>query len=118
MTKTEYALKYKTGKSTSTSNIGFPFNDLLLISHVGFPTGSDSKEPTCQCRRPKRRGFDTWVGKILWRRKWQPHSTILALQIPWTEELAGYSLWGHKESDITEHIHTHNITRSPDLSYI
>ena len=22
--------------------------------------------------RPKRRGFDPWVGKIPWRRKWQP----------------------------------------------
>ena len=27
------------------------------------------KESTCQCRR---RGFDPWVGKIPWRRKWQP----------------------------------------------
>ena len=25
-----------------------------------------------QCRRCKRLGFDPWVGKILWRRKWQP----------------------------------------------
>ena len=25
------------------------------------------------------------------------HSSILAWRIPWTEELVGYSLWGHKE---------------------
>ena len=25
------------------------------------------------------------------------HSSILAWRIPWTEELAGYSSWGHKE---------------------
>jgi len=30
------------------------------------------------------------------------HSSILAWRIPWTEELAGYSPWGCKESDITE----------------
>ena len=28
------------------------------------------KEPTCHCRRRKRRGFSPWVGKIPWRRKW------------------------------------------------
>ena len=30
------------------------------------------------------------------------HSNILAWKIPWTEELMGYSPWGHKESDATE----------------
>ena len=30
------------------------------------------KEPACQCRRYKRCGFDPWVKKIPWRRKWQP----------------------------------------------
>ena len=30
------------------------------------------------------------------------HSSILAWRIPWTEDLAGYSPWGHKESDTTE----------------
>ena len=28
------------------------------------------KEPTCQCRRCE---FNSWVGKIPWRRKWQPN---------------------------------------------
>ena len=30
------------------------------------------------------------------------HSSILAWQIPWTEELASYSPWGRKESDMTK----------------
>jgi len=30
------------------------------------------------------------------------HSRILAWRIPWTEEPAGYSPWGFKESDVTE----------------
>ena len=31
------------------------------------------------------------------------HSSSLAWRIPWTEDLAGYSPWGHKELDTTEH---------------
>ena len=41
------------------------------MSLDGFPRGSSGKEPACQCRRHKRRRFDCWVGKILWRRAWQ-----------------------------------------------
>ena len=29
------------------------------------------------------------------------HSSTLAWRIPWTEDLAGYSPWGHKESGMT-----------------
>ena len=32
----------------------------------GFPGGASGKEPTCQCRRPKRCRFDPWVRKIPW----------------------------------------------------
>ena len=35
------------------------------------------KESTCQCRRHMRHGFDYWVGKIPWRRKWQPTPVFL-----------------------------------------
>ena len=37
----------------------------------GFPSGASGKEPTCQCRRHRRRGFDRWIVKIPWRRAWQ-----------------------------------------------
>ena len=30
------------------------------------------------------------------------HSSILAWRTPWTEKLAGYSLWDHKELATTE----------------
>ena len=36
------------------------------------------------------------------------HSSILAWEIPWRQD-PGYSPWGHKESDMTEH--TRWITR-------
>ena len=42
--------------------------------HQGFPGSASVKEPACQCRR---RGFDPWGGKILWRRAWQPTSVFL-----------------------------------------
>ena len=33
------------------------------------------------------------------------HSSTLAWKISWTENLVGYSPWGHKESDTTEQLH-------------
>jgi len=44
---------------------------------MGFPGGTSGKEPDSQCRRHKRHGFDSWVGKIPWRRKWQPAPVFL-----------------------------------------
>ena len=35
---------------------------------MSFPGGASGKEPTCQCRRLKRCGFDPWIGKLLWKR--------------------------------------------------
>ena len=46
-------------------------------------------------------GFNPWVGRIPWRREWQP-TPVFAWRIPWTEDLAGYSPWGYKESDTAE----------------
>ena len=39
---------------------------------MDFLGGVSGKEPTCQSRKDKRRGFDPWAGKIPWRRAWQP----------------------------------------------
>ena len=44
---------------------------LITGFRAGFPGGAGGKELACQCRRPKRRRFNPWVRKILWRRKWQ-----------------------------------------------
>ena len=44
------------------------------------------KESTCQCRRHKRCGSDPWVGKIPWRRAWQPAPAFLPGESPWTDE--------------------------------
>ena len=41
-------------------------------SSIGFPGDASGKELACQSRRHKRYRFDPWVGKIPWRRTWQP----------------------------------------------
>ena len=46
-------------------------------SIYGLPGGASGKEPTCQCRRHKRCRFDPWVGKIPWRKAWQPTPVFL-----------------------------------------
>ena len=42
---------------------------LLLVECIGSLVAQGGEESTCQCGRP---GFDPWVGKIPWRREWQP----------------------------------------------
>ena len=71
---------------------------------MDFPGGASGKESTCLCRRPKRSGFDPWVGKIPWSRKWQPTPLFLPGTFHGQRSLAGCSVWGHRESDMTEHI--------------
>ncbi|CAM9579079.1 unnamed protein product [Rangifer tarandus platyrhynchus] len=63
-------------------------------------TVGGGKEPACQCRRPKRRGVDPWVGEISWRRARQP--TPEPGESHGQGSLAAYSPWGHKDSDTTE----------------
>ena len=65
------------------------------------------KESTCQCRRCNRHGFHPWVRRIPWRRAWQPTPVLLPGESHGQRSLAGYSPWGLKESDTTEHAHLH-----------
>ena len=54
------------------------------------------KESTCQSRRW---GLDSWVGKIPWRRKWQPTPASLPGKSHGQRILAGYSPWGQKRTE-------------------
>ena len=56
-----------------------------------------------QCGRP---GFDPWVGKIPWRRAWQPTPVFLPGESHGQRSLVGYSPRGHKESDTTGRLHS------------
>ena len=57
----------------------------------GFPGGASGKEPACQCRRYKRNRFGPWVGKIPWRRAWQPPPVFLPGESHGQRSLVGYS---------------------------
>ena len=57
-----------------------------------------------QCSRC---GFNPWVGKIPWRRKWQSTVVFLPGKFHGQRSLAGYSPWDPKESDMTEQLATH-----------
>ena len=55
----------------------FPFFFFLINASCviqGFPGGSVVKNLPAKGRR---RGFDPWVGKIPWRKKWQPTPVLL-----------------------------------------
>ena len=60
----------------------------------GFPGGTNGKEPTWQCSRHKRHGFDPWVGKIPWRRALQTVPIFLLGEPQGQRSLAGYSPGG------------------------
>ena len=67
-----------------------------------FPRGASHKETACQFRRHKRHRLDPWVGKIPWRRAWQPIPVFLPGKSHGQRGLADYRPQGHKESDMTE----------------
>ena len=57
-----------------------------------------------QCRKP---GFNPWVRKISWRRKWQSTPIFLPGISCGRRSLVDYSPRGRKESDTTERLHLH-----------
>ena len=88
--------------SCNSSEASFPSRKVLSVLLVaikvtgahttpGFPGGSASKEPACQCRRHKWTRFDPWVGKIPWRRKWQPTPVFLPREFHGQQSLADHT---------------------------
>ena len=60
----------KRGKEKRTESVE-------VRDQTGFPGGAGGKEYAWQRRRHKSLGFNLWVWKILWRRKWQPAPVLL-----------------------------------------
>ena len=50
-----------------------------LPSFLGFPGGKEFAYNA-------NSGFDPWVGKIPWRKAWQPTPVFMPGESPWTEE--------------------------------
>ena len=70
-----------------------------------LPRWLSGNESACRSGRCKRHGFTPWVGKIPWRRNWQTTPVFLPGKPQGHQSLAGYSLWGCKESNTTEYAH-------------
>ena len=70
-----------------------PFRPLcstyLLLSSI-IPRWLSGKESACQCRRHRSH---PWVGKVPWRRKWQPTPLFLPGKCHGQRSLVGYSPW-------------------------
>ena len=66
--------------------------------YIGLPKWLRGKKLACECRRC---GFDPWIGKIPWRRKWPPSPEFLLGKFHGQRSLAGYSPWGCKDLDMS-----------------
>ena len=73
-----------------------------------FPRWLSGKESTSQVGDA---GVDPWVRKISGKRNWQSTPIFLPGKSQGQRSLAGYSPWGHKELDITEHANTFTSAR-------
>ena len=71
---------------------GFPCS--LDLAH--FKGGSVVKNPPADAGDV---GLIPELGRFPWRRKWQPTPVFLPRKFHGQRNLAGYSPWGHKESD-------------------
>ena len=56
--------------------------------YVGFPGGSDGKESACSAGDLP--GFDSWVGKMPWRRECLPTPVFLPEEFHGPKNLVGY----------------------------
>ena len=56
----------------------------------GLPSWFSGRESACQCRRHRRLWFKPWVGKIPWKREWQPTLVFLLGESHGQRSLAGY----------------------------
>ena len=76
------------------------------MSLLMLPRWLSGKASACQCRRHRRREFNPWVRKVCLSKKWKPTLIFLPGKFNRQRSLAGYSLWGLKESDTTEPLGT------------
>ena len=97
--------------SFSTRSRGFSYLFLWRASPV-----AQGLRIRLQCRRCGRHGFDPWVGKMPWRRAWQPTPVSLPGESPWTEEPGGLQSTESQRvrHDWSDSAHTYMVFRTTD----
>ena len=78
-------------------------NNSILTPLRAFPGGLVAKNLPVSAG-DARHAFDPQVGKIPWRRKYQPTPTFFAGKYHGQRSLSGYSPWARKESNMTERL--------------
>ena len=71
-----------------------------LTVRLGFTVGAVAKDSAANAGDAESR-LDPWVGKIPWRREWQPTPVFLPGESYGEGSLEGCNPWGGKESDTT-----------------
>ena len=81
-------------QSTTLSSLCYTatFHAHILTS----PDGASGKESAYQYRRCRRHRFYPWVGKMPWRRAWQPTPVFFPGESHGQRSLAGHSPWGRQ----------------------
>ena len=77
----------------------YPFTWAQDLGEFG---GSDGEGSACDSARV---GFDPLVGKIPWRREWQPTPVFVPGESHGQRSLVGYNTWSRKELEMTERLH-------------
>ena len=91
---------FELGMSTFRTNILISSTIKIWLrspKYIYCPGDSDGKESACNVGDL---GSNPWVGKIPWRRKWQPTPVFFPGELPWTEKPDGLqSTWSQRVRD-------------------
>ena len=82
-----------------------------------LPRRRQCKESACQCRRPRHR-FSSWVRRIPLEQEMATRCSILAWEMPWTEEPAGLQSRGSQRVRHdwgAQHTRSVSVSHTPDL---
>ena len=79
--------------------------NLCICAYIWSDVYIWSKEPACQCKKCRRREFDPRVGKVPWRRKWQPTPVPLPGESYGLRSLVGSQRVNHGWSGLTHTAH-------------
>ena len=100
-------------RTRAVPSTGSPCSCLTMLCSAASQVALAVKNLPANVRDAKRLRFDPWLGKIPWGRKWQPTPVFLPGKFHRQRSLAGYSPWGHRESDTTE-----QLSRPQEMSCI